>query len=174
MALFKSLFGNTEETTTRELEVATSASKFIETILRKMDEICDVEANYSDGTYTFNIIGGDAGRIIGYKGETLENLRFLVKVFINRELKDEKSPNVVLDIANYIEKRKTAVAFQVKEAIRRMERMGKYSILLDYMSAYDRKTAHEIAAEMGYESDSIGQGRSRRVKIRSKNANSNE
>jgi len=169
MALFKNLFGNAEVTATKEQEVAESAAKFIETILRKMDEICDVEVTFDEpsSTYTFNIIGGDAGRIIGHKGETLENLRFLAKIFINRELKEEKSPNVVLDIANYVEKRKDAIVFIVKEAIARMERMGKTSILLDYMSAYDRKTAHEAAAQMGYSSDSIGQGRDRRVKITS-------
>jgi len=171
MALFKNLFGNAEVTATKEQEVAENAAKFIETILRKMDEICDVETSYDSqsSTYMFNIIGGDAGRIIGHKGETLENLRFLAKIFINRELKEEKTPNVVLDISDYVQKRKDAVTFQVKEAVARMDRMGKESILLDYMSAYDRKTAHEIAAQLGYSSDSIGQGRSRRVKIRKNN-----
>ena len=170
MAFLKTLFGNTLETETKEQAVAEQSAKFIETILRKMDEICDVEYSYdpSSGTYTFDIIGGDAGRIIGHKGENLENLRFLTKVFINRELKEEKSPNVIVDIANYTQKRHEAITYQVKEAIRRMERLGKFSILLDYMSAYDRKIAHEVASELGYSSDSIGQGRNRRVKIRNK------
>jgi len=172
MALFKNLFATEETTTTKHDEIGQETSKFIETILRKMDEFCEIESSYEPETnsYLFNIIGGDAGRIIGHKGETLENLRFLTKVFINRRLKEEKPPNIILDIAGYVEKRKTAIEFQVKEAIRRMERMSKFSILLDYMSAYDRKIAHEIAAEMGYTSESIGQGRSRRVKLKGKNA----
>jgi len=171
MALFKNLFSGTEAVETKESSLAIETSKFIETILRKMDEFCEVESSYDEETktYYFNIIGGDAGRIIGHKGETLENLRFLTKIFINRELQEERPPNVILDIANYVEKRRAAITFQVKEAIRRMERMNKYSILLDYMSAYDRKIAHEVASEMGYASESIGQGRSRRVKLKNKN-----
>jgi len=171
MAFLDGLFGGTQKADTKETAVATDAAKFIETILRKMDEICDVEFSYDGETYTFNIIGGDSGRIIGHKGENLENLRFLAKIFINRQLQEEKSPNVIVDTENYTEKRHDAITFQVKEAISRMERLQKYSILLDYMSAYDRKIAHEIAAEMGYSSDSIGQGRSRRVKIVSKRTN---
>jgi len=173
MAFLKNLFGTTLELESQESETAESASKFIETILRKMDEICDVEFSHDKqtNTYIFNIIGGDAGRIIGHKGENLENLRFLTKVFINRILKEEKSPNVIVDIANYTQKRREAVTCQVKEAVKRMERLGKFSILLDYMSAYDRKTAHEITSELGYTSESIGQGRNRRVKIKSKASN---
>ena len=168
MAFLDSLFGNTVKADTKETAVATDAAKFIETILRKMDEFCDVEFSLDDGTYIFNIVGGDSGRIIGHKGENLENLRFLAKVFINRRLQEEKSPNVIVDTANYTQKRREAITFQVKEAINRMERLGKWSILLDFMSAYDRKIAHEIASNLGYTSESIGQGRNRRVKIKNK------
>jgi len=170
MPFLKNLFGSTLEAETKETTLATDTAKFLETILRKMDEICDVDSSYADGTFTFNIIGGDSGRIIGHKGETLENLRFLAKIFINRQLQEEKSPNVIVDTAGYTEKRHEAITFQVKEAIARMERLGKFSILLDFMSAYDRKVAHEIASNLGYNSESIGQGRDRRVKIRNKNA----
>ena len=170
MAFLDSLFGNTTKSDTKETTVLADTAKFIETILRKMDEICDVDFSYDGETYIFNIIGGDSGRIIGHKGENLENLRFLAKIFINRQLQEEKSPNVIVDTENYTEKRHEAITYQVKEAIARMERLQKYSILLDYMSAYDRKIAHEVASNMGYSSESIGQGRNRRVKIKSKNS----
>lgn len=142
------------------------ASEFIEMILRKMDEICDVEVTYDaeSNTYSAVIIGGDAGRIIGRRGEVLDAIRYLTTVAINRAQAAEKGVRVEIDIEGYAKKRREAIAFMVKTAAAKMEKTGR-NIELETMSAYDRRIAHEAASELGVKSVSVGNGGARRVLI---------
>jgi spoIIIJ-associated protein len=168
MSFLKNLF-NSDNTATAERDGADGiqlCSEFIEMVLRKMDEICDVEVKYDSSTNTYSalIIGGDAGRIIGRKGETLDAIRYLATVALNRAQADEEGVRVELDIEGYAKKRREAIVFMVKAAANKMKKTGR-NIELEAMSSYDRRIAHETANELGVKSVSVGTGSARRVLI---------
>jgi len=170
MSFLKNLFGeNGSGATVLERDEADGikiCSEFVEMILRKMDEICDVEVTYDSdaNVYSAVIIGGDAGRIIGRKGETLDAIRYLTTVALNRSQVDKPGVRVELDIEGYVQKRREGIVFMVKAAVAKMEKTGR-NVELDTMSSYDRRIAHEAAGELGVKSISVGNGSARRVLI---------
>ncbi|MDR1102072.1 MAG: KH domain-containing protein [Clostridiales bacterium] len=141
--------------------------RFLESVLKAMNEICEVEADYAaDGnTYSAVIFGGDTGKIIGRRGENLDALRYLTKVSLNRRNEGRESVRVELDIEGYARRQREAIELQVKKAVDKVLKSDA-SADLEPMCAYDRRHAHE--AVNGYKnvkSMSVGNGNTRRVRI---------
>ena len=63
----------------------------------------DVEAyvldELRDGSIVFEIEGADAGLLIGRRGETLRDLQFIVRMLVNRQLKQRA--NIIIDVERY-------------------------------------------------------------------------
>lgn len=94
----------------------------------------------SDEQYIYvTIEGEDAGRLIGYRGETLNAMQTIMSSIANKGV--DKKVSVLLDIEGYREKRKVAFEELADKLARTVIRSGK-QVTLEPMSAYERKIIH--------------------------------
>lgn len=171
MSLLK-IFGKDTESKTNIISDDTAeqgteiCKEFLEKLLYKMGEICevDIEVDQSTNHYEINIIGGDAGKIIGQHGKNLEALRTLAKSVINHAFPNEKPARLDLDIEGYLAKKREEIRIAVECAFENAKASGKPQELSP-MSPYERLMAHEFTSKLGGSSESVGTGKERRVKI---------
>ena len=121
----------------------------------------------SDDEYIYVTLNGeDAGRLIGYRGETLNSLQTILSSIANKDI--EKKVHIILDIENYREKRKIALEELADKLTRTVIRTGK-QVTLEPMSAYERKIIHNrLQSSQRVKTFSIGEEPYRKVVISKK------
>ena len=121
----------------------------------------------SDDEYVYVTLNGeDAGRLIGYRGETLNSLQTILSSIANKNI--EKKVHIILDIENYREKRKVALEELADKLTRTVIRTGK-QVTLEPMSAYERKIIHNrLQSSERVKTFSIGEEPYRKVVISKK------
>jgi len=105
----------------------------------------------------------DYGNIIGRRGETLDALQYLTRLYVNRADKDSK--RVALNVGDYRKRREETLKALAK---RQAQRAIKYrrSCVLEPMNPYERRIIHTAVQEIsGVSSHSVGEGENRRVVI---------
>ena len=105
----------------------------------------------------------DYGNIIGRRGETLDALQYLTRLYVNRADKDGK--RVALNVGDYRKRREETLKALAK---RQAQRAIKYrrSCVLEPMNPYERRIIHTAVQEIeGVSSHSVGEGENRRVVI---------
>lgn len=105
----------------------------------------------------------DYGNIIGRRGETLDALQYLTRLYVNRADKDGK--RVSLNVGDYRKRREETLKALAK---RQAQRAIKYrrSCVLEPMNPYERRIIHTAIQEIsGVSSHSVGEGENRRVVI---------
>jgi spoIIIJ-associated protein len=111
----------------------------------------------------FNVNGGNAGILIGKRGQTLDAIQTIVEKVVNK--RNNNRIRVLVDIEGYLETRKEnleSMAFRLAE---KAKKIGK-PISLGQMNAYDRRIVH-IALKDFPEvlTRSRGEGRLRKLVI---------
>ncbi|MDD9302382.1 MAG: Jag N-terminal domain-containing protein [Desulfobacter sp.] len=142
--------------------------------LQKMaDLITDdahIEAITDQDRLTLQITGGNAGILIGRKGQTLDAMQFLTDKIINRQSEDRV--RVKVDIEGYMETRKTnlkQLAFKMAEKAKKTGRPAT----INQMSAQDRRIVHlALKEDSQVRTQSMGDGYYRRLVIFPKKRNS--
>ena len=110
-----------------------------------LDELTKQSSNLSyeissDEEYVYiTLNGSEAGKLIGYRGETLNALQTILSAVASKNL--ERKAHIILDIENYREKRKIALEELADKLARTVIRTGK-QVTLEPMSAYERKIIH--------------------------------
>lgn len=93
-----------------------------------------------DEEYVYVILkNGEAGKLIGYRGETLNALQVILSSIANKGL--DKKAYIILDIEDYHNKRKVALEELADKLARTVIRTNK-QVTLEPMSAYERKIIH--------------------------------
>ncbi|MBR2876391.1 MAG: KH domain-containing protein [Clostridia bacterium] len=114
----------------------------------------------------------DYGNIIGRRGETLDALQYLTRLYVNRAEKDSK--RVALNVGDYRKRREETLKALAK---RQASRAIKYrrSCVLEPMNPYERRIIHTTVQEIsGVSSHSVGEGENRRVVIVSDNCDNSK
>ncbi|MBI2019630.1 KH domain-containing protein [Candidatus Daviesbacteria bacterium] len=138
------------------------------------------EIEESDESFLVSIETGDAGRLIGARGESLDSLQLLVNQMVAKKIgeratvpsESEGFKRVIIDVENWrkqkeqdLEKSAKAWGEQVLETGKPME--------LEPQSPWQRRIVHMVISEMpGLESESAGEGRDRHIVIRVKSLES--
>ena len=122
---------------------------------------------HSDENYIYvEMNGEDAGTFIGYRGETLNAMQTILTNIANKHL--ETKAHIILDIANYREKRQNALEELADKLSKTVIRTGK-QLTLEPMSAYERKIIHNrLQASEQVKTYSIGEEPYRKVIISKK------
>lgn len=116
------------------------AKIFLENILDKMKVEADIKISEENNVVKIYLTGSDMGILIGYRGETLDALQYLLSLVINKNHEMEYK-RVVLDTENYREKREETLkrlARRVAEKVRKTGRIVK----LEPMNPYERRVIH--------------------------------
>ncbi|MCL5003899.1 MAG: KH domain-containing protein [Patescibacteria group bacterium] len=108
--------------------------------------------------------GADNALLIGFHGETLNSLQTIVNLIIFRRT-GQPSP-VTLDVAGYRQERAERIKQMTVNAADRARFLAK-PIELSPMPAAERRLVHLFVGELpGVKSESVGEGRDRRVVVR--------
>ncbi|MBR3593056.1 MAG: protein jag [Clostridia bacterium] len=106
--------------------------------------------------------GENLGIVIGRRGETLDALQYLASLAANS---GGDFFRITLDTGNYREKREGTLKSLARRVSNQVLRTGR-SRALEPMNPYERRIIHtEVQTIEGVESNSIGEGKNRRVVI---------
>ena len=130
---------------TKKEDSIDNAENFLRNILDTMGIEANMNIEKHDDVININLSGVKMGLIIGYRGETLDSLQYLVSLVVN---KDHKKPykKVVLDAENYRKKREeTLIKLAEKTAlkVKKIKRLYK----LEPMNPYERRIIHSALQE---------------------------
>ncbi len=142
-------------------------------IKSKLKEILDfigispkVSISKEEDTYKVGIEGEDLSFLIGYRGESLNALQTLLATMLFNELNEWV--HVLVDINGYRETRNDKIEEMTKNFIDRV-RFHKANVELPTMNAFERRQVHMFVSEYpDIVSESVGEGRDRRVVLKLK------
>lgn len=172
-----------EEETDQEL--AALASHLLSEIVRLMGFQGEVRASWQDegddsfgdhddeepeeghvrsGRYLLlDVEGSELGALIGRRGETLENIQYLLRLMVNQKL--HKWKNIVIDVEHYKARRITQLTQLAERMAEQVARTGR-SISLEPMPANERRIVHmTLRDHPKVYTESYGDGGRRKVHI---------
>jgi len=136
----------TEEETMVEIptehveEVTAIVTEFLEGILKHMNIEGTVTRGVKNGDIIFKVNGESINNLIGYHGETLEAIQYIVNKIVRDRVKDYRR-KVYIDVENYRRKRQETVE-QIAERVAKKVLTTKRSIKLEPMNSFERKSIH--------------------------------
>lgn len=138
-------------------------TEFLLGLVRLLDESATVECEAKENELSFSIKGEKVGKLIGYHGENLQALQFLLSGI---KLRSEGPIRMFLDVDGYKQSRNQSIidlANKVAEQAVKIER----NIHLDPMNAYDRRIVHTTLQDRDdVTTESTGEGEKRHVVIK--------
>lgn len=144
------------------------ALEFVKDVVREMGMDCRVkarrpDAESADREVVIEVVGADAARVIGKKGQVLQALQFLTHRAINRPGQERR--HVLVDAEGYRSRRDSSLATMAKRLGKQSVDEGKI-ITFEPMSPRDRRVVHLALAKFeGVVTRSEGEGDDRRVQI---------
>lgn len=116
------------------------AKTFIRSILDNMGVMAEIRIKEENNVVNINLTGPRMGIIIGYRGETLDAIQYLVSLIINNDHETEYK-RVVLDTENYRSKREETLKRLAEKTAYKVRRNGR-SFKLEPMNPYERRIIH--------------------------------
>lgn len=125
---------------------------------------CEIELSEEEDGIAIELDCGDNyGVVIGRRGETLDAIQYLVRLYMNKGKENYK--RVSINIGNYREKRAETLRELAKRNAAKVLRNGRNAVL-DPMNPYERRIIHTAVQEIeGVESHSVGSDSERKVVI---------
>ena len=124
------------------------AKAFLTEVLEKMNVKAEVSVIEDKDSLNVDLKGDDMGIIIGYRGETLDSLQYLVSLVVNKGHEGEYK-RVVLDTENYRAKREEKLKILAVKLAHRVAKTKK-AFRLEPMNPYERRIIHATLQEDRY------------------------
>ena len=121
-------------------EVTKCVTEFLEGLLDKMGIEATVSRGVRNGDIIFKVNGDNVNNLIGYHGETLEAVQYIVNTIVRENVKEYRK-KIYIDVENYRRKRQDTVE-QIAEKMAKKVLTTKRSIKLEPMNSYERKAIH--------------------------------
>ncbi len=145
------------------------AKSFLRDVLNTMGIKAEIRIKEEEDTIKISMTGPDMGILIGYRGETLDSLQYLVSLVVNKG-HETAYKRVVLDTENYRSKREETLKRLAQKIAGTVRRTGKL-IRLEPMNPYERRIIHSALQDDRYiQTHSEGDEPYRRVVIDLKKA----
>lgn len=116
------------------------AKNFLCKVLKCMNIDAEVIVSEDKDAININLVGEKMGAAIGYRGETLDSLQYLVSLVVNKN-HDKAYKRVILDAENYRKKREETLK-RVAEKTAYKVRKGRRAFKLEPMNPYERRVIH--------------------------------
>ena len=116
------------------------AKVFLRDVLDAMAIKAEIRIKEEQDVININLTGPDMGIIIGYRGETLDALQYLISLVINKG-HDIEYKRVILDTENYRTKRQETLKRLAEKTAYKVNKNGK-SFKLEPMNPYERRIIH--------------------------------
>mgnify|MGYP004558927037 CR=1 FL=1 len=121
------------------------AKEFLAKVLDKMKIEADILVKEEENNLYIELVGTKMGAIIGYRGETLDALQYLVSLIINRT-HDIEYKRVILDTENYRSKREATLKKVAQKTANKVIK-SKKPFKLEPMNPYERRIIHSALQE---------------------------
>ncbi len=151
----------TAEVTSPLENEAEIAADFLEELLDIADLDGDIDTFIENDRAQVSIVT-DSQILVGKDGEVLEALQELVRLAVMAET--DGRTRLMLDVAGFREKRRTALRALAADAIQEAKDSGE-AVRLAPMNPFERKIVHDAVTEAGLTSESEGTEPNRRVVV---------
>lgn len=121
------------------------AKTFLRDVLNSMAIESEISIKEENDVVKITLTGPDMGILIGYRGETLDSLQYLVSLVVNKG-HETVYKRVVLDTENYRSKREETLKRLAQKVAGTVRRTGKL-IRLEPMNPYERRIIHSALQE---------------------------
>lgn len=143
------------------------AKKYLEDLISFFGLNTDVHATSEDDVVELSVPSTRLnGFLIGQRGENMRSLQFLVSSALKNQNYTYTRVNV--DIADYKKQRAQRLSAKAEAWVKQVKDSGE-PMELPPMNAADRRTIHKLAMDWGLTSESVGEGRERRITLKSAN-----
>ena len=117
----------------------------------------------------YNISGGNAGRLIGKRGQTLEAINYLVEKIVNRTCRERV--RVDIDVSGYRDKKRQNLESLAARTAQKAKKNGKPATL-GQLNAHDRRIIHlALKNDREVSTRSVGNGFLRKLIVIPKKRN---
>jgi len=145
------------------------AKNFLREVLESMNMKAEIRVKEENDEIKINLIGPNMGILIGYRGETLDSLQYLVSLVVNKD-HDEEYKRVILDTENYRYNRQETLKRLAGKMASKVKLSGK-TLKLEPMNPYERRVIHSaLQNDPNVKTYSEGEEPKRRVVIELKKA----
>jgi spoIIIJ-associated protein len=155
-------------TASRLEEEGDVAADYLEELLDIADIDGDIDIEVRNGRTYISIVAEEesAGleNLVGRDGEVLEALQELTRLAVLSAT--ENRSRLVLDINGYRAERAGDLQKIAEDAVASVKESGD-AVALAPMSAYERKIVHDAVADLGFVSESEGEGADRHIVVSS-------
>lgn len=108
----------------------------------------------------------DAGRLIGFRGESLDGLQLLINQMMAKKANEGEFKRVVVDVSGWRKKKQSDLEERAKELVNQVLETG-HEVELEPMPSWQRRVVHMIVSEIeGVESESMGERENRHLIVR--------
>jgi len=141
------------------------AVEVLEALLQRMGVNGTAQGQEDNGTVSLKIQSSEGGLLIGRHGETIDALQYLVNRIVNRRMAGGDRTRVVIDTAEYRQKRIERLQSLARKAAQQVKSSGM-AVTLAPMSSWDRRVIHlALKNDRLVETFSTGDGDHRQVMI---------
>jgi len=145
-------------------EAIVYAKKYLEDMLSFFGVNMDVYATSDDEVIQLSIPSTHLnGFLIGQHGDTMRSLQYLVSTVLKNVGFAHSRVNV--DVADYKKQRAERLSHTAEDWVKKVRDSGE-PMDLKPMNAADRRIIHQLAAEYGLSSESVGEGRDRHIVLK--------
>ena len=138
---------------------------FLVELAKKMNIDITVECEINENDLNFNVKGDNVGKLIGYRGETLNAIQILLG---GLKRAGEGRYRLYLDVEYYKKGREQTLVDLANRMADKAEEIER-NVHLDPMSAYERRIVHSALQNRTLvETESMGEGETRHVVIKFK------
>lgn len=116
------------------------AKIFTQNLLKHMNVEGTVDISEENDTVKIDVSGPKMGMIIGYRGETLDSIQYLISLVVNKD-HEISYKKVILDTENYRAKREETLKRVALKTARKVIKTGK-PFKLEPMNPYERRIIH--------------------------------
>lgn len=124
------------------------ADKFLKNMFSCMGLNANLNISEENDIVKINVCGENMGTIIGYRGETLDSIQYLVSLVINK-VHDIPHKKVILDTENYRSKREETLKGVAKKAANKVIKTQR-SFKFEPMNPYERRIIHSALQDNKY------------------------
>ena len=117
-----------------------AAKTFLTEVLESMDMKAEVKIKEENNEIRIDLVGANMGLLIGYRGETLDSLQYLVSLVVNKN-HNEEYKRVILDTENYRAKREETLKRLASKIAYKVRVSGRV-LKLEPMNPYERRIIH--------------------------------
>jgi len=122
------------------LDAGDVACDFLDEVLEAMGVESHAEVELmEDGSWRLEVVGSDAGDLIGRYGETLNALQYLTVLVTQKQMGEH--PRLVLDAEGYRDRRQAALTEQARALAAEVAKAGQEAEL-DPLSSFERRIIH--------------------------------